>query len=324
MRARCDPWLVMPYEVEPKILAWQSEFEAFVTVDSVTQWVGLPAYAVTVTDKAVPAERKRAVFFGVPHAHEPAGTAACMTVIEELLTGRGLDGNACPLDRAAVLKSLILCFVPDGNPDGRRRSPVRFWTGERYTNEELWTWMRGRDPVTKGKWERFGRWSTRQHEPDTIGIVYEQISSHEYVEPNRDADSSYVRLLRMLDERYHFERVMPLHQTEFPDSDYKCAILLPVIHPELPEAIRRENEQWGTAVIEAWRRMGANPQPQPHPLGYTGEQAGYFRKVWGEMYHAKFTITTEVQNNNPRTPPDMQVALQAAAIRVTIGRMLQA
>jgi len=317
-----DPWLVMPYEVEPKILAWQSQFPGLVQIDTVMQWIGLPVYAVTLTDPAVPPHRKRSVFFGVPHAHEPAGTAACMTVIEQLLTGRGLDGEACPFDREQVLRSLVLTFVPDANPDGRRRAPVRFWTGDRFTNDEFWVWMRGRDPQTKGKWQRLGRWSTRQHEPDTIGIVYEQISPHEYVEPNRDASSSYTRLFRMLDERYGFERLLPLHQTEFPDSEHNAAILLPITHNELPEPIRRENEAWAAAIIEAWRQAGANPEPAARPLGYGPDQGDYFRRLWGDVYRTKFAMTCEVQNNNVRTPVEMQVALSAAAIHATIRRML--
>jgi hypothetical protein len=35
------------------------------------------------------------------------------------------------------------------------------------------------------------------------------------------------------------------------------------------------------------------------------------------------TITTEVQNNNTRTPPPMQVKLQEVAIRASVDLLLQ-
>ena len=140
-----DPWLVMPYETEPRILAWQQAHHELVRLDVRRQWCGLNVYAVTVTDQSVPDEDKQSVFIAVPHAHEPAATAGCMQVISELLTGRGLDDRATPLDCDRALRELILCFVPDANPDGRRRAPVRFWTGTWASNDDLHVWMRGRD-----------------------------------------------------------------------------------------------------------------------------------------------------------------------------------
>jgi hypothetical protein len=317
-----DPWLVKPYETEPCILNWSQQFDSLVQLDVRRQWCGLNVYAVTVTDRSVRNCDKPSVLIAVPHAHEPAGTAGCMQAIQELLTGKGLDDVATSLDRERVLRELMLCFIPDANPDGRNRSPVRFWDGHWCDSTERGIWMRGRDATTKQMWQRLGRWSRREHEPETIGIVYEQISAHEYVEPNRDAASSYCALFRLLDERHGLDRVLEVHQTEFEGMTENATVLLPIEQADLPPAIAEENLAWGRAVHAAWRDAGGDPTPDPYPLNYGPDQGDYFRNLWGPHYRRRPWINTEVQNDTPKTPPEMQVHLCAAAVRATIERML--
>ena len=271
-----------------------------------------------MTDRSTPADRKAKLIFAVPHAHEPAGTVGCMHYINQLLTGPGFDGTPSNLDRDRILANCVLSFIPDANPDGRSRAPVDYWDGTRYTNEEFWTFMRGRDAETKKMWKRLGRWSLREENPETIGIVYEQINAHEYVEPNRDLNSSYFRLIHRIGERYGYGRWLDIHQTEFEGSPHNCMMLLPLVQNELPQEIQQANIKWAAAIVEAWAAIGENPVRPSKPLGYTGKQAEYFRRVWREFMPTIPQITTEVQNNNTRTPPTQQAKLQEIAIRVSV------
>jgi hypothetical protein len=67
---------------------------------------------------------------------------------------------------------------------------------------------------------------------------------------------------------------------------------------------------------------GGNPIPEVKPLGYSGEQRQYFVDRWGDLYHRHHIITSEIQNNNPRTPPPLQQRLNEVALRVSIERLL--
>jgi hypothetical protein len=260
----------------------------------------------------------------VPHAHEPAGTAAIMDVLQQLLTGRDLAGQPAAFDYQAARDRLILTFNPDANPGGRTWSPCVWWDGSRYTNDEFWTWMRGVDPETGGMWQRVARWSLRETHPLRRGIVYEQLNEHEFVEPNRDQGSSLVRLFRRLDARYHFARSVHLHQTEFVRSEHNCMVNLPVLQPELPAPIQAANETWARAVIARWQQIGATPVPAPRSFPYYAdtETVRWFRECWGEAQRRAPELVIEVQNNSPRTPPEQQLALELAAIYVTIEELL--
>ena len=143
-----------------------------------------------------------------------------------------------------------------------------------------------------------------------------------FVEPNRDQESTYFRLLTSVLDGGRVDRFLSLHQTEFESSDHNCEIILPFMQADLPRAIRDANEPWGRAVIQAWRRAGANPIADPRPLGYGEDQLRYFRACWSDIYRSKPSITVEVQNNNPRTPPETQRNLQETAIHTTLDRLL--
>lgn len=316
-------WLAKPHQTEPKFLAWQELYPDLVELDFINQYVGLKAYSVTITDRNVPAEHKQRLLFAVPHAHEPAGTVACMNFINQLLTGEHLDGTPSDVDRDAILTACILSFIPDANPDGRSRAPVDYWDGMEYTNDEFWAFMRGRDPMTKKMWKRLGRWSLRDEKPETIGIVYEQVSAHEYVEPNRDFESSYFRLIKRIGEKYGYGRWLDLHQTEFQHSPHNAMIILPIVQNELPSDMQAANVEWANEIVRRWQEAGANPVPESKPLGYTGEQAEYFRRTWREFMPLIPRITTEIQNNNPRTPPVEQARLEEISIRASVELLLE-
>jgi hypothetical protein len=169
---------------------------------------------------------------------------------------------------------------------------------------------------------RVNRLDVREHRPAAIGISYERISDHEYVEPNRDRQSSYFKLILRMNAKYAFDGHLDLYQTEFEKSKYNAMIILPFLQPQLPEAIRRTNQRWGEAIVRAWQGAGAAPIPDVKPLGYGEDQLRYFRKCWSEIYQTRPSVTVEIQNNNTRTPPRTQMDLMELAIRTSIDFLL--
>lgn len=315
----------MPQQVEAQVARWERAFPHLLRVDALTQYTGQRCLALTVGPVADAPGRHPAAWCCVPHAHEPAGTAAIMDLVEQLLTGHDLAGRPADFDYRAARQRLFLTFNPDANPGGRAWSPCLWWDGSRYTNEEFWTWMRGVDTATLGMWQRVARWSVREEQPLRLGIVYEQLNEHEFVEPNRDPGSSLVRLFRSLDARYRFSRSLHLHQTEFVGVPHTCMINLPALQAELPAQIQAANTSWGQAIIQRWQSLGATPVAEPRSFPYRADTQTirWFRACWGEAQHRAPELVVEVQNNSPRTPPEQQLALQQAAIKVTIERLLQ-
>jgi hypothetical protein len=95
------------------------------------QWTGHQVLAISVGNPDADAR----LLVTVPHAHEPAGTAACVDVLCQLITGTHLDGTKADLPVETINQRLFITFVPDSNPQGRSRSPERVWDGIRYDNE---------------------------------------------------------------------------------------------------------------------------------------------------------------------------------------------
>lgn len=317
-----ETFLAMPQQLEAKLGEWTTRARDKLRVDHITSYSGHRVYALTLTDPAVPRERKRAHYFAQPHAHEPGATAGMMDVIEQLITGHDLAGTPSPLDAARVLAQSVLTFNPIGNPQGRERAPVLYWDGSRYSNDEFWCWMRGEDPDRPGQmWKRLDLWDDRvERVPARIGIVYEQIDAHRYVEPNRSHLSSYFRLFHRMDAEIGYDRWLDLHQTEFVNSPHNCMVLLAL--PGLAKGeIAREDRAWAEQITAAWQQAGFRPAP-PQPLSYTDEQAEYFRRNWGALHQRMPILTTEIKNNAPDAPPDFQRRAQVIAIQQSIWRLL--
>jgi len=320
-----DAWLSHPDDVQAKVREWQATSGDLLQVEAITQVTGRPVFALTATDPAVPEDAKRKLLAFVPHAHEPAPTAACMNVMNMILTGRGLDGSAAPYDAQEVRRKLLVTLIPDANPDGTARAPVKWWDGSQYTNEEFWAWMRGPDPQTGKMWKRVDLFDVREEKslPERIGVVYEPISEFEYVEPNRHPRSSLMRHLKRLTEQRPYDALLDLHQTEFERSDRNCMVILPTMYDEQPPHLRDEEMTWAHEIVEAWRQAGGRPIGEIKPLGYTGEQRQYFVNVWGPYYQQYPKLTSEVQNNNPATPPAQQQLLSEIAITTTLRRLME-
>jgi hypothetical protein len=320
-------WLSHPDEVDAKVRDWQAARPDTFAAEAKTQFAGRPVWALTVTDKSVPDEDKRKLLCFKPHAHEPAPIAAQMNVVHQLLTGETLDGRPSKFDRERILRECLLVFMPDANPDGTARAPVEAWDGSQYTNDEFWAWMRGIDPETGKMWKRVDLWDDRQENPLPLryGIVYEQISPHEYVEPNRHhASTLFQWIFEWLRRFPRWDQFLSLHQTEFVNQPLNCMMILPCLYHELPPEIQEYSRQWAEEIVAAWGTVeGALPLDRIEPLKYTGQQRQYFVERWGDLYPRVPIITSEIQNNSPQTPPVLQQRLNEVAIRVSIERLLQ-
>jgi hypothetical protein len=318
-----EGWVTHPDEVERLIANWQESYKDFLTVNYVEQFTGRRVYALTVSERTAKND-KLAVLFHKPHAHEPAPCAAMMNVVAKLLSGQGLDGEKCPMKRETLLASLALTFLPDANPHGSQRAPVQWWDGTQFTNDEFWVWMRGLDPETGKMWHRYDKWDMREVEPKpaSVGIVYEQVSEHEYVEPNRHHDSSLFKLLFGLLQECEYSFVIDLHQTEFVGQIENCMAILPIAYDEQPEHIQKHELEVAQNMLQWWRKWGGTPVAEVKPLGYSGAQAEYFRRAWGEIYAQLPCVTSEVRNNSVLCPPSQQRALSEAAIWAAIETAL--
>jgi len=220
---------------------------------------------------------------------------------------------------------MILSFNPIGNPQGREKAPVDCWDGTFCDNERFWCWMRGEDPENPGRmWHRLNVWDIRNyHAPDPVGIVYEQIGEFFYAEPNRTYESSYFKLFHLLDAKYHYDTWFDLHQCEHFRENFNCEVLLAGKDYANP-AKEPANRAWALAVINAWRQYpGLNPDPEPIPLSYSGEQAEYFRRNWGPLQERMNIINTEVKNNSQEMTPELQLKAQSIAIEASIKHLLE-
>lgn len=320
-----ENWVSRPDEVERLIEGWRGEHPDLLSVEKTRQFAGRPVCVLTVTDASTPPDCKRKALFFKPHAHEPAPIAAQMNLICQLLTGKTIGGAPTSLDRDRYLSECLLCFLPDTNPTGTAAAPVAAWDGTQYTNEEFWAWMRGVDPATGLMWKRVDLWDDTKEDPlpTRYGIVYEQISEHEYVEPNRHSRSSLMQWLQQLLERHTWDRLLDLHQTEFVGSTRNCMVILPTLFDEQAPDRQALERDWAAQIIAAWSQVpGGRPIAEARPLDYTGEQRQYFVDVWGPIYQTANILTSEIQNNSLLTPPPLQQHLNEVAIVSTIEHML--
>ncbi len=310
--------------LEAKIAEWQAAAPETLRVDHVTSYAGLKVYGLTLSDWRAPREGKRAQYIAQPHAHEPGATAGMVDVIEQLVTGRDLDGRPTSLDVDRLLSRAVITFNPIGNPQGREAAPVLWWDGSRYTNDEFWCWMRGEDPDHPGQmWERYDIWDRREvRAPEPVGIVYEQIDAHRYVEPNRSRLSSYFCLFALLDAAHGYERWLDLHQTEFVQSEDTCEVLLP-LEGLTQGRIAEENLAWGRRIVARWQGAGMAARPEPRPTAYTGTQAAYLQAAWADLYQRLSHVTVEVKNNAPVATPQFQRQCQALAIEASLEMLLE-
>ena len=129
--------------------------------------------------------------------------------------------------------------------------------------------------------------------------------------------ATFFRSFFELDRTYSYDLWMDLHQTEFLGSDRNAGMHLPVNYHELPNGLQQSCRLLAEAVHASWRREGGHPYDEP-VIPYRGEsgevQRTFLERAWGPIASRLIHVSTEVQNNNARTPPHMQVRLQLAAV----------
>jgi hypothetical protein len=273
------------------------------------QFGGRSAYQITLGT-----EGKPHLYFTRPHAHEPAGTAACFEWIRRLCA-REDDWST------EILARFRLSFMADANPTGSRRAPVKFWDGTRYPNETFFLWMFGESGEIDGeRFPRVGAWDRREvTDPKLLGIAYEQIDEHTYVEPNRDHRSTFFKAYFDLHRREPVDVWLDLHQTEYVGSDRNTHVNLPTNFDDLDADLQTHYQGLGDHIHDRWRAEGATPHDSPR-RPYTGNQTQYdfLNAVWSAITPQSLHLVTEVQNNNTRTPVPTQVWLQMAAMDETL------
>jgi len=311
------PFVVFPDDVDALVAQLVGA-----KVDAFKQWAGRPVWAVTFGAEGY-LDGKHKLFVSRPHAHEPAGVAACTELIQAL-AGLGAYGGAWDAWREEVLSKFVITLVPDANPMGSTRAPVTFWDGSKIPNERFFLWMFGESGETAG--ERFPRvacWDRREvTEPALLGIAYEQIDDHTFVEPNRDYRSTFFKSFFDLDKTYRYDVWLDLHQTEFINSDRNCDVHLPTCLYDLPEDVQTRHQALGNALHACWRSVGGEPRDTPSiPYQNNETQKAFLDAVWKPISERMVHIVTEIQNNNVRTPAAMQVHLQLAALTETLDWM---
>jgi hypothetical protein len=286
-------------------------------VDEFPQYRGRAVYALTF------GRGKKRLFVSRPHAHEPAGAAACMELAKALAGWRdyGVRNAAW---RAWVLAHFSITLVPDANPGGSARAPVEFWDGTEIANEQFFLWMFGESGEEKGtRFPRVDAWDMREVvAPALIGIAYEQLEDFLYVEPNRDYRSTFFRSFFALDAAATYDVWLDLHQTEFLNSDRNTALFLPTCQDELSLAMQTAHLSLAEVIMARWRQAGARPRERAEiPYRNNDVQRNLLNAVWRPISERMVHIVTEVQNNNPATPVEDQVRLQILAVLATLEWM---
>ena len=310
-------YVVTPDEADAEVASIETLPGA--RIDRYPQFGGRTVYAITLPCRV---GRGLRLMVGRPHAHEPAGTAACFEIVRQLT-----DPDFVNRDWHDAIRDLFtVTFVADANPSGSQHAPVRFWDGKEIPNEEFFLLMFGESGESPG--ERFPRvawWDASQVvPPEQIGIAYERLDQFIYVEPNRDRRSTYFRSFFQLDEEHRYQVWLDLHQTEYVDSPNNCHVAAPT---DLSGHSARLRDLYGSladAILRRWRVEGGTPIPDPRtPYLDNEDQFRLLSNAWSDIDQRLVHVLTEVQNNNPRTPVDMQVRLSLAAIDATFRWMFE-
>jgi len=329
-------WLGKPDEVNPVIAGWKRNFSDIVRIDEAQQFTGDTIYAITVTSKN--AGKKRNILFGVPHAHEPAGTAAAMGFLNEIITGQRLDKTASILPREKILQEVRLTFIPLGNPYGRKRAPVDWWDGSKYSNEEFESIMIGRlmgnpsGKLANTFWHYHYLFNQVVERLEEIGIVWEQIGDELYAEPHFYKGCGFGKLIDRLSDEFHYDLFIELHQGMEEGENMDTL----VIHPRedwVPQRSVAIADQVESCILAKWAEAGATPYPaDPDYYRRSGRarlpdfdkpaERGKMSIDWLALKSGTPSLTIEVQNNNPRTPADEQLFYQQTAIEACVEFLL--
>ncbi|MCX7826782.1 MAG: hypothetical protein N2689_14675, partial [Verrucomicrobiae bacterium] len=101
---------------------WKQDYPDLVTLHGWPQWGGQKVRGITIVAPN-PAQKPFRLLVAVPHAHEPAPTAACVDFACQLLTGKHRDGSpatdVAAIGREKILSRALITLLPDTNSQGR-------------------------------------------------------------------------------------------------------------------------------------------------------------------------------------------------------------
>ena len=315
-----ENWVCYPGDWQALFDEWANEYAECCTLAEAVQLGEHRVLALTVARRHHPHEFENRLLVAVPHGMEPAGTAACVDFACELLTGKHLDGDSSDLPRDEILDNLLITVMPDTNPQGRSRSPVTVWDGTH--DNDYW---QGVSFGIAQDGERFGRypeWRFSEHDPQQVGIVYEQLSADIWAEPNTNRASTHCRMVDRLYHRYAHTHFLDLHQ-----HAYDEAVILPAVFDELDEADQQQLTEWAEAILRAWRDMGLTPRPEP-ARPYPGTQREqYFRDFSAGRCPGMLRLSIEVLNNRKVKSGECAAAAEQcrrsrAAVVATVTHLL--
>jgi len=311
-------WVSYPDEWQPIVRQWlQIDTKEFpMRVRKWLQKTGECVLAITVGN---PNSETR-LLVTVPHAHEPAGTVACVDVLCQIVTGSHLDGTRADLPIDKIRQRLLITFVPDSNPQGRSRSPERFWDGSKYDNDEFLKIAFG-IAADGSRFGRYPEWRFSEHQPQQIGIIYEQVNDDLWVEPNTSRKSTHSKVLDALLAEDLYTHYLELHQHETDE-----AVLLPAWFDDLTKSEREKLREWAQAILLAWQRKGFQVHEQPY-IPYRGqERQGFFHEFWRGRWHGGNWLCVEVRNNRHAktgepTSLEHQLTAMLTALSETLVRL---
>ena len=312
-------WVSHPHEWQPLFRRWAAGYPELTRLHRWEQLGGASVLGLTVGSAALWVEAPFRLLVTVPHAHEPAPTAAIVDLAAQLLTRTHLDGRpSTTVPRDLLLAKCLITFLPDTNSQGRARSPERCWDGAGYDNDAFLKWAFG--IATDGcRFGRYPEWRETEHEPERVGIVYEEIERGVYVEPNTSRRSTHSRAIDELFETYRYTHMLDMHQHEGDE-----AALLPADYEDAEPAVRGEIDAWAASMIDAWQAAGASPRPRP-AIPYTGQpRHELFLDFWRGRCPGMKRLVSEVRNNRhvkteTRTPMQHQFTMAAAALDATVA-----
>lgn len=310
-------WVSHPEEWQPRITDWVAEFPELVVAHTWTQWGGQAVRGLTLgVRESRPPLR---VLVAVPHAHEPAPTAAIIHLAGELLAGRVPDGPLATYSASEILGRCLLTLLPDTNSQGRARSPRRVWDGD-LDNDAFLKVAFG----TAADGERFGRypeWSLSEHQPREVGVVYEQLDADLFVEPNTSRRSTHTRAVDELFAQYGYTHHLDMHQHEGDE-----AALLSADFDDLSPERQAHVSAWAAAVLGAWEHAGIRHKGSYIPYRGLPRQQ-FFRDYWAGRCPGMERLTTETRNNrhiptDERTTQERQFRSAQTALHAGIAFLL--
>jgi hypothetical protein len=309
-------------EWQARVVEWQCAFPDRVTLCEWPQFAsesGSPQVVRGLTLGDDGHERPVRLLVTVPHAHEPAPTAAILDLAAQLITGRRWDGSAAS-PKAHELASghgqLLLTLLPDTNSQGRARSPRLVWDGA--VHNEAFLKVAFGEAAGGVRFGRYPEWRLDDYQPRSVGIIYEEIEPGLLVEPNTSRRSTHSRAIDELFHRYGYTHYLEMHQHEGDE-----AVLLPPDFDTLTPEQQARLTDWGGAMLDAWEGAGITHKGSYVP--YRGlPRLELFREFWRDRCPGMLRLSTETRNNRhsstgAATTMERQFRSAAAALEATLS-----